>query len=112
MKLRFDEEAWSQIEESLKVDQVCGATANDLCSFAQGVAQRTTASLGADREVTPPEAEHVLNILMTLRGCAAESALGYARAVHRIDALLDQIGPAASGKSSSRRRARLKVPKA
>ena len=111
MKIRFDEEVWSQLEEHLQVAQVCGGTANDLHGFAKGVAQRTTASLGAERDVSEAEAEHVLNILLTLRDSTADAALGYTRAAQRIDALIDQLEPAA-GKAAGRRRASPKAPRA
>ncbi|QDV34839.1 hypothetical protein [Tautonia plasticadhaerens] len=112
MKVHFDESTWSELEECLKVAQICGGTANDLYGFAEGVAQRTVASLGAERDVSGPEAEHVLNVLLALRDNAAEAALGYTRAVGRIDALIDRLGPA-TGKDAARiRRSRPRAPKA
>ena len=66
MKLRFDEETWAQLEEYLKVAHLCGENAGQLHGFARGVAQRTVASMGGERDVAPPEAAHALAILGAL----------------------------------------------
>ncbi len=94
MKLRFDEETWAQLEEYLKVAHLCGENAGQLHGFARGVAQRTVASMGDDRDVAPSEAAHALAILAALRNRSHDAARGFAAATARIDELIRQLEPA------------------
>ncbi len=94
MKLRFDEETWTQLEEYLKVAHLCGENAGQLHGFARGVAQRTVASMGDDRDVAPSEAAHALAIMSALRNSSHDAARGFAAATARIDELIRQLEPA------------------
>lgn len=103
MKIRFDEETWSQIEEYLRVAQLCGENAGQLHGYAKGVVQRTVASVGTEKEVTAPEADHALNILAKLRNSTHDAAQAFASAVARIDDVMREFDPAA-GKIRSRQK--------
>ncbi len=103
MKLRFDDETWAQLEEYLKVAQLCGENAGRLHGFAKGVAQRTVASMGDDRDIAPPESTHALAIQSALRNSTHDAARGFAAATARIDELIRQFEPA-SGKPPIRQK--------
>ena len=94
LKIGFDEETWAQLEEYLKVAQLCGESAGRLQGFAKGVVQRTVATLGSEKDVSAPEAEHALTILATLHHSASDAAQGFASAASRVDALMKQLEPA------------------
>ncbi|QDV34395.1 hypothetical protein ElP_22810 [Tautonia plasticadhaerens] len=69
------------------------------------------ASLGTERDVSEEEAEHVLNILLSLRDTTADAALGYSRALQRIDAMVDRVEPATGKAVSRQRRSRPRTPR-
>lgn len=91
--LNFDEKRWSELEEYLKVARLCGENADGLYGPAKGVLQRVVATIGSDKDVSPAEAEHALNILGTLRDSSLNAARCYGLAVTRIDELIQQLEP-------------------
>lgn len=102
MKLAFDDDKWQRLQEDLNVGRLCGQNAGELYAFAKGALQRAVAAIVGEREVTPSEAVHALELLRTLRNGTHDAAQAYLAATNLVDECIKQLEPAASGRGRRR----------
>jgi hypothetical protein len=102
MKVRFDDEAWQRLQDDLGAGQVWAETAGKLYALAKGAVQQASAALVGERNASPEESAHALEMVKTLRAAARDAARRFSAAAAYMDELTRQLKPEPGGK---RRRA-------
>jgi hypothetical protein len=92
MKVPFDDLLWQRLQDDLEVARVCGDSAGKVYPFAKSALQQAAAAITGERDATPEERDHALEMVRRLRNHAADAANAFAAAVAILDDLTAQLG--------------------
>jgi hypothetical protein len=92
MKISFDDLVWQRLQDDLEVARVCGDSAGKVYSVAKSAVQQASAAITGERDATPEERDHALDMVRRLRNHAADAANAFAAAVAILDDLTQQLG--------------------